>query len=272
MLSLGPVPLSVVLIALGLACAAGTAHVLARSSPRFAGLAVINPLLDLLLVGLLLARLAFVLRWWRHYADAPWTVLYIQDGGFIVWPGVVGALAFGFWRTRARRAQRQLLAASVLSGLLAWLGASLLLEQHRQRSLDLAATPALLTLAGEAAHLQDFAGRPRVINLWATWCPPCRREMPVLAAAQAAHAEVAFVFVDQGETAAKVSRYLAASGLDLRNVLLDATGGTGTALQTQGLPATFFFDADDQLVATHFGPLSAASLAARLSRLGVGAR
>ncbi len=60
---------------------------------------------------------------------------------------------------------------------------------------------------GQPVSLQDLAGKPLVINLWATWCPPCRREMPVLAAAQQANPDVRFVFVNQGEGQLLVEKF-----------------------------------------------------------------
>src|SRR3546814_14561413 len=66
-----------------------------------------------------------------------------------------------------------------------------------------------------------FRSRPMVLNLWATWCPPCRREMPVLEQAQGRYPGVVFVLVNQGEDRGTIHRYLDRAGLDLDHVLLD---------------------------------------------------
>src|SRR3546814_7473677 len=66
-----------------------------------------------------------------------------------------------------------------------------------------------------------MTGEPMVVNLWATWCPPCRREMPVLAKAQEERGDVTFVFVNQGESESEIRDYLRESHLQLSNVLLD---------------------------------------------------
>src|SRR5690606_6628168 len=95
---------------------------------------------------------------------------------------------------------------------------------------------------------------------WATWCPPCRREMPVLAAAQQRETGVEFIFANQGEPMEAVQTYLASEALELRNVLLDPRMQLSQHMGTQGMPTTLFFDATGTLVHTHMGELSTATL------------
>ncbi|WP_155718381.1 TlpA family protein disulfide reductase, partial [Pseudomonas fluorescens] len=104
-------------------------------------------------------------------------------------------------------------------------------------------------------------GGPLVINLWATWCPPCRREMPVLENAQRMRPDVTFLFVNQAESMQSVSTYLATQGLNLDNVLFDASGRLGQAVGSMALPTTLFYQADGRLINSHLGELSEASLA-----------
>ena len=126
----------------------------------------------------------------------------------------------------------------------------------------------MTTLAGEPADLARLAaGKPLVVNMWATWCPPCRRELPTLAAAQKQEAGVRFVFADQGEDARTVQRYLSAASLELDNVVLDAGARMGREVGSGGLPTTLFYDANGRLVDTHVGQLTAGSLASKLDRL-----
>lgn len=123
-------------------------------------------------------------------------------------------------------------------------------------------------LSGESTTLAALAdGKPMVVNLWASWCPPCRREMPVLAAAQKQQAWASFVFANQGENTATIQRYLSDSQLELANVTLDRDTRLGVVAGSMALPITLFYDAHGQLVATHRGTLTAASLAGKLKQL-----
>ena len=126
----------------------------------------------------------------------------------------------------------------------------------------------LTTLAGEPTNLTALAaGKPTVVNLWATWCPPCRLELPYLAAAQRRDSAINFVFVDQGEDAATVQRYLSGAHPGLANVMLDAGSKLGREIGSSGLPITLFFDRSGRMVDTHLGALSPALLEAKLTRL-----
>ncbi|WP_426106635.1 TlpA family protein disulfide reductase [Massilia sp. TSP1-1-2] len=98
-------------------------------------------------------------------------------------------------------------------------------------------------LDGSTLLLSSFVGRPIVVNMWATWCPSCRREMPVLKSAQQAHPEIEFVFVNQGESAETVECYLATQGLQMRNVVIDPAKQLSARTGSSGYPTTLFYDA-----------------------------
>ena len=221
---------------------------------------------DALLVGLLAARLGYVLRWWPEYAVAPWSILAIGDGGFLWWIGLPAALAFVGWRSAGQPRLRTPLLAGIAAGMLAWfaLGATLALLQRSAPPLP---DIAVVTLDGSHARLDASAGKPVVLNLWATWCPPCRREMPVFEDAVQAYPGVRFVLLNQGEDAATIGDYLDREGLHLHaQVLLDLHSLAMPATNTRGLPTTLFFDADGHLVDTHMGELTRASLADTLRK------
>ena len=261
--NLGPLalPVAVLLTMIAALVAIVVGHVAGRRHKTGIG----NVLSDMLLAAVLVARIAFVAIWFELYRSAPWSMLDIRDGGFNPWAGLAAALLVALWQGWRHAALRRPLALGLASGALVWSGmySAILLMSNT----SLPRSP-LTTLAGEPAELAKLAaGKPIVVNLWATWCPPCRRELPVLAAAQEAETWAYFVFADQGEDATTVQRYLASAGLDLDNVLLDRGARMGPEVGSGGLPTTLFYGADGRLVDTHVGQLTSGSLASKLSRL-----
>jgi thiol-disulfide isomerase/thioredoxin len=112
------------------------------------------------------------------------------------------------------------------------------------------------TADGGMLRLNDFAGRPVVVNLWATWCAPCLREMPTLRKAQAASPQAVFVFADQGESAASVADYLAHAREGTDNVVLDEQKDLARMAGSAVIPTTLFFDQEGKLRLLKAGALS----------------
>lgn len=269
MTGLGPFPIHAVIAAAATVVGWLVVRAMARRTP---GTPEARPprvatalFVDTVFVGLLAARLGFVLRWWPEYAATPKSIIAIGDGGFLWWAGLAAALVFAWWRSGRLRTLRRPVLAGIAAGMLAWVAFNGLLLMM-QRSAPALPAFELVTLAGEPARLADLSGRPLVLNLWATWCPPCRREMPVLADAQARWPGVAFVLVNQGEDRGTVRDFIEASGLALDHVLLDPHSQAMLESNTRGLPTTLFFNAEGRLVDTHMGELTRASLADTLQR------
>ncbi len=263
-LQVGPLslPYSVLLTLVAIALGGFVASRLARA----AGIEVESTLTYMLIVGLVAARLAFVLRWRDQYAELPLSILNIRDGGWEPAAGVVVAVLFGLHRARRQAGLRKpVLAAALTTGLVLLLGS---IATFMMAPSAVALPPLTLSsLEGRSVALTGFAGKPTVVNLWATWCPPCRREMPALQQAQAANPDVHFVFVNQGEEPRTIAAFLDRQGLTLHNVLVDPQGSTGAALGHSALPTTLFFDANGRLANTRIGELSQATLTQRLASL-----
>ncbi len=226
-----------------------------------------NAALLALIGALLLARVAFVIGWRAQYLQQPLSMLNLRDSGFDPLAGALGlalASALIIWR---RPTLRHSLAASVivgtLAGGLAWSTMQALTASTRQPLPVLELT----NITGAQVRLQDLRGQPTVINFWATWCGPCRREMPALATAQQRLPQYRFVFANQGEPAAAVQRYLRQERLSLQNVLLDPQMDLSNWYRVRGYPTTLFLDANGHLRDTQIGELSAGSLAAHLARI-----
>lgn len=265
-LNLGPlaVPLGPLYVLAGLAVATAAGRLAGRGQQVRVG----SVLIDMLLLFMLFGRVVFVALWFDQYRASPWSILNIRDGGFNVWGGLVGAALAAGWAVRRQPALRRPLAIGLAAGALVWgalTGMNRVLDPSAGKTMPVVALQALSGAPADLAALTG--GKPAVVNLWASWCPPCRREMPVLAAAQQKEPGVNFVFINQGEDGAAAETYLERSKLTLSNVLLDPGSRFGHAAGSGGLPSTFFYDAQGRLVETHLGELSDATLAAKLGAI-----
>ena len=114
---------------------------------------------------------------------------------------------------------------------------------------------------GQVVRLSDYRGKTVVINFWATWCQPCRQEMPALQRVAATEPDVVFLEVDLQESGDKVASFLEQLGLDRLQPVLDTAGETTRRFGVLSLPSTFFVD--PQGVIRHLelgGPLSEAQI------------
>ena len=217
-------------------------------------------------VGFLVARIVFVVKHHDIYLAAPMSAFDIRDGGFEAVAGLIAACVVGAELTRRTAALRRPVIVCVLAGCVVWFGGTL--AGHMLAPAQ-APMPDLMVrqLDGREVALRSFGNRPVVLNLWATWCPPCRREMPALMAAQAANPQVAFVFVNQDESAATVESFLARQGLRMHNVVLDPGGRVAAGTGALGLPTTLFYGAKGELTVRHVGELSSATLVDKLASI-----
>jgi thiol-disulfide isomerase/thioredoxin len=111
----------------------------------------------------------------------------------------------------------------------------------------------------------DFTGKPTLINLWATWCAPCRRELPAFQEASAAHPDVSFIGVDIAEDPAEARAFLDRLGVTFPQYA-DEDGELSDAIGVASLPVTLLVDGAGELT-THLGPMSEEELAASLAAL-----
>lgn len=263
-LQIGPLtlPLSLLLI-LGAVLAANT---VARWQGRKVGVDVEPHLFRILLIAVVCARVAFVWQYRASYSDDPLSIIDIRDGGWSPQAGVVAAWIAALVFVPRRGAHRKPLMLGMGVASVIWISGSVAMAMSSPKGVALPDIR-LLSMDGQTVSLAGFDGKPTVVNLWASWCPPCVREMPVLQRAQAEQSGVNFVFLNQGESPDKVANFLAAHRLELRNVLLDAKGQAALHFGQRALPTTLFFDARGLLVDTRVGEVSVATLAQRLSPL-----
>jgi cytochrome c biogenesis protein CcmG/thiol:disulfide interchange protein DsbE len=130
---------------------------------------------------------------------------------------------------------------------------------------------ALDTLDGQAFVLSEAIGSPEgmpvVLNFWATWCGPCKREMPALQqAAQRYDGDVLIVGVDQGEPAATVQQFVDELGLTF-DIPMDTDGAVGSRYNVRGLPTTYFIDGDGVIQEIWSGEMNAITLAEKIESI-----
>jgi thiol-disulfide isomerase/thioredoxin len=102
--------------------------------------------------------------------------------------------------------------------------------------------------------LAEYKGKWVVLNFWATWCAPCRAEMPSLDRLQAAHPELAVVPVATGRNAVEqITRFYDEAGVKNLPVLRDPKSGLARAMGVLGLPVTIILDPEGREVARLIG-------------------
>ncbi len=98
------------------------------------------------------------------------------------------------------------------------------------------------SLDGQTLRLSTYRGKVVVVNFWATWCPPCREEMPALQRVAASEPDVIVLEVDLMEPGDKARSFLDSLGLDRLQPVLDGDGATTRRFGVLSLPSTFFVD------------------------------
>jgi DsbE subfamily thiol:disulfide oxidoreductase len=115
--------------------------------------------------------------------------------------------------------------------------------------------------------LSRVHGRPEVINIWASWCAPCRKEMPLLQHAHVHQGDgVLFLGVDVKDSRSHALAFLADNGVDYPQVF-DPDGTFALGLRLQGVPNTLFVDGSGRVVDRVIGPVTETRLEQGLAAL-----
>lgn len=117
---------------------------------------------------------------------------------------------------------------------------------------------------GTSVNLSDFYGKPIVVNFWATWCGPCKSELPAFEALYNEYGEdVNFMMVNltdgAQETVSGVSDFVTEKGYHFP-VYFDTDVDAAMTYSVYSIPATLFIDADSNIVASHMGAMSESTL------------
>ncbi len=132
-----------------------------------------------------------------------------------------------------------------------------------QPQADIAPEFTLISLTGENVALSDYAGQVVMINMWATWCPPCKAEMPEINAFYEAHKQEGFVVlaVNNQEDAITINEFIQANGFTFP-VLLDTQTEVVDLYRVQGLPTSFIIDRNGFIQHTQIGEITLEELEA----------
>ncbi|MEE3502958.1 TlpA disulfide reductase family protein [Acidiphilium acidophilum] len=239
------------------------------------------------LIGVLGARVAYVAKHFSAYRPHILNAFFIWQPGYTPWAGFAFGLAYlGWlmWRRRISLPQLRVIAfvgiplTAFYLGSLATVGrfgpADRLHPGGRLPSVG------LMTLNGRTVNLSDLRGRPAVVNIWATWCLPCREEMPMLSRTFATRQKGGFamVGVDLAEPARRVRQFLAAVPVrypvwvDPPTVpdIKARSPSTGLFARTGGfaVPTTIFIDRKGIIRSIYVGKLTATVLAIKLAGIG----
>ena len=115
--------------------------------------------------------------------------------------------------------------------------------------------------------LEDFRGRPVVLNFWASWCVPCRKEMPALQEmSEAVQDRIAFVGVNHQDSRGDAIAFLDETGVRFP-AAYDPEGATATAYGLYGMPTTIFISPDGRILERHRGEISESELRRKLELL-----
>ncbi|HXN46520.1 MAG TPA: TlpA disulfide reductase family protein [Bryobacteraceae bacterium] len=139
-------------------------------------------------------------------------------------------------------------------------------EQDRRRA---SADFALRDLEGKEWKLSGLAGKVVLVNFWATWCPPCRKEMPDLGALYARFREQGLVILGiSDDDPGKVAAFVKEHGVRYP-VLLDPGSKVSTLFGAEGIPKSYVYDRDGKLVATAIDMRTMGQFLAMLSKTGL---
>ena len=127
----------------------------------------------------------------------------------------------------------------------------------------------LTSLDGDPVALSDHQGQAVMINFWATWCPPCLAELPLIESFAENHPDKLVVLaVNAGEERASVRNFVDKFGYDLQ-FLLDPSNSLASQYQVRGLPTSVFIDQQGLIQGMHIGLLDESLLSNYLSQVGV---
>ena len=122
-------------------------------------------------------------------------------------------------------------------------------------------------LDGRTYSLSDHQGQPVILNFWATWCPPCEREMPAITRFVREHPDVNVLSINVGETADVIGPWLEERNIGGFPVLLDLDTQVSANYGAINIPVTYGLDTNGVVQLLHYGEITAEELEAMVAAL-----
>lgn len=158
-----------------------------------------------------------------------------------------------------------------LLGLIIFWGGNQPLTAQRERQIPQSGQKfpdfTLESLDGEKITLSELANQPIVINFWATWCDPCKEEMPLFEAIYSENSGIVVLGINYNEPANIIRRFVQERGITFP-ILLDADGKLAERFQVFGFPTTYFIDRDGILRGIYVGQLNEQLILSYLEEIG----
>jgi thiol-disulfide isomerase/thioredoxin len=237
-------------------------------------------------VGVIGARLGYVIANWSAFRMEPWTGFYFWQPGYLPYTGVIAGTVYAIWRIVSglpakRWVHLRALCSGYVGGAIALGVMTLALYSLAPPTLlgrgDRVPDFSLADLDGNTVRLSELRGQGLILNFWATWCPPCRREMPLL---DEIHVEygprgLSVIGIDLGESPDVVASFLREAGVHypvwVDPVPLQTSGEGSRAIHERfggaGLPTTVFVDRRGTVRDVHVGELNRAFLRQQAKRI-----
>lgn len=234
-------------------------------------------------IGIAASRLGHVVWNWSAFEEKPWTALYLWQPGYSYIAGVSAILIYAVYRIfKLDVTLRSPVAAALCGGFsvpgLLFAGILVTMNKFVAESIlvpgDAVPQYEFTDLDGQPAGFDDFKGKGLVVNFWATWCAPCRREMSLLESVFQGYRNqgIVVIGISVGESLATVQRYVDSIGVTYPiwadQVRPNQSNTRALALSDRfnvvGLPTTFFVNRNGIIESSHVGELNRAIIQERI--------